>query len=146
MRIYTAAISLSVPATADVDIWSIVGTSAIRVKLLEFELMSTDIAAELIELRLRRISASGSGGGTFTAKEPTDPLGAASVAVVHTLDTTAGALVNNLRHYAWEQLGPIGKVWTPETIMGSQVSAGFALTTTSAVAFSARGAVTWQEA
>ena len=138
-------IDLTVPATADVDIWSLFAAASKRVRLLGWELTSSDIAAEVVELELRRITVVGSVGASSTTEEAADELAGAITANVRTLDTTAGTGGGNLMSYNWEQLGPVGHTWIPEAAPRSLVSEGFAVTNRSAVGFAARGWICWEE-
>lgn len=136
---------ISVPADSSVDIWSILASATSLVRLHGFELYSNAIAAAMIDVDLHRISAVGSGGAASSTEELLDERFTAVTASLRTLDTTIGTLAGGLMGYQWEQLGPIGHIFTPEMRPLSKVSEGFALTLNTATAFIASGFVAWEE-
>ena len=137
--------SISVPADATCDVWSLFAGATRKVKLHGWELSSADIAAEIVALNLHRITAVGSGGSAPGGEEMADELSGAITATVRTLDTTPGTDGGGLMAYQWEQLGPVGHVWTPEMRPVSKVSEGFALTWLTAAAATVSGYICWEE-
>jgi len=143
--VYQELKALSVPADATVDVFSILGTASRRIKMHGWELSSSAIAATLIDLNFHRITASGTGGSASSTEELADEDYTAVVGVGRTLDTTPGADGGGLMAYQWEQLGPVGHVWTPEMRPVSKVSEGFAITWNTATASTVSGWVCWEE-
>lgn len=135
---------ISIPADATLDVWSLFATSAIQIRLHAFELTSEDISAELVSFILRRVSVVGSGGTDPGTEEQLDESSAPLLATVRILDTTEATGVG-LMGFNWEQLGPIGHVFTPEMRPISLVSEGFALTWRVATAAVVSGYVAWEE-
>ena len=144
-RIFYQQIDVVLASDATQDIWSILAGSTARVKLLGWELTSAAIAAAVIDINLHRISAVGSGGAALTTEELADELSGALTASVRTEDTTPGTDAGLLMSYQWEQLGPVGHVWTPEMQPISKVSEGFALTMNTAAAPTLSGYICWEE-
>lgn len=136
---------LSVPADSTVDVWSLFGTSAIRIRLHAFELTADDIAAELVTFILRRATTVGSVGSDPGTEEKLDEGSAALLATLRTLDTTEATGGGDIMGFQWEKLGPIGHVFTPEMRPISLVSEGFALTWRTATAAVVSGYVAWEE-
>lgn len=146
-RIVTQALDgLSVAADATQDVWSLLSVSPNRVKLHGFELTSNAIAATTIALVLRRITAVGSGGSAVGVGELLDDIiSSAATATLRTLDTTEGAGGGDLMGFQWEQLGPVGHVFTPETRPVATLTDGFALSWRTAVAGTVSGWILYEE-
>lgn len=142
--VYQELKALSVPADATCDVWSLVAASTNKVKLLGWELSSNATTAAIIDVNLHRVTAVGSGGSAAT-EEKADEDDGAITAGVRTLDTTPGADGGGLQGYQWEQLGPLGHVYTPEMAPISEVSEGFALTWNTATAATCSGWICWEE-
>ena len=143
--IYQELKAVSVAADATLDVWSVFAAASKRIKLHGWELTSADTAAEIISLNLHRISAVGSGGSASSTEELADELGGALTASVRTLDTTPGTASGPLMGYQWEQLGPVGHIFTPEMRPTSLVSEGFALTWNTATTATVSGFICWEE-
>ena len=144
-RIVYQDIDLSVTADATQDVWSLMANSSEPITLHGFELTSADVAAEIIELHLHRISAVGSGGSASTTEELADEKFSAVTGSVRTLDTTPGTDAGLLMRWQWEQIGPVGIIFTPEMRPISKVSEGFALTWDTATAATVAGWICWEE-
>ena len=119
--------------------------SANKIKIHGFSMTSADIAAEIIACEFHRITAVGSGGSASSTEELADEFDSAVTASIRTLDTTPGADGGGLMAWEWEQLGPIGHVWTPQMQITSKVSEGFAFSWLTAVAATLSGWVCWEE-
>jgi len=143
--VYQELKGLSVPADATLDVWSLIASSTQKIKLLGFELTSSAITAGVIDCNLHRISAAGSGGSASTTEELADEETTAVTGSVRTLDTTPGTDAGGLQAWQWEQLGPIGHVYTPEMAPVSKVSEGFALTWNTATSATVSGWICWEE-
>lgn len=144
-RIVYQDLAMVIASAANQDLVSVVGTAAVRIRMHSWELTSEAIAADLLNLKFHRITASGSAGALSTTEELADEADSPSVAVVRTEDTTPGADGGSIMSYRWEQLGPVGHVWTPETRPTSLVSQGFAITCETAVVATLGGWICWEE-
>ena len=96
---------------ADQDLWELLAQTN-KVILHGFEMTSDAIAAEMLDLRLVRRTATGNGTGATEVKRAEDD--SAPLALVEQLATTPGALADVFMGFKWEQLGPLGVVFTPE--------------------------------
>ncbi len=144
--VYQELESLVVTADSSQDVWSLLAVSPDNIKLHGFELTSNAIVAVIISVVLRRITAVGSGGGlTGTEELANDVQNSTRTATVRTLDTTEGADGGGLMGWQWEQLGPIGHVWTPETRLFAGLTDGFALSWRTAVGATVSGWICWEE-
>jgi hypothetical protein len=141
--VYQEFKALSVPGTC--DIWSVLAGAANKIKIHGFELTSNAIAAVILDINFHRITAVGSGGSSSTTEELADESDGAITANVRTLDTTPGANGGGFMGWQWEQLGPLGIIFTPEMRQTSKVSEGFALTLNTATAFIASGFLCYEE-
>lgn len=143
--VYQGFESLSVSADASQDIFSIIAGSANKIKIHGFELTSNAVAAAIVACHFHRITAAGSVGGSSTTEEKADEDAGAFAANVRTLDTTPGADGGLLMGYQWEQLGPVGHIFTPKMAPLSEVSEGFAFTWDTAIAATLSGWLCWEE-
>ena len=129
------------------DVWAIMAGTTRAVKLHGWELTSAAIAAELIDLTLIQVSAVGSGGtgATETAADMANTVAAS--AAVTTENTTPSTPVagGGLMAWQWEQLGPVGHVWTPEMRPVVTATDGFALVCGTAVTPTLSGWLCWEE-
>lgn len=130
---------------ASQDLWSVFAAATARVRMHGWELTSAEIAAALMKLQFHRISAVGSGGASSSTEELADEATGAVTANVRTEDTTPGTDAGGMMRYQWEQLGPVGHVWTPEMRPVSKVSEGFALTCQTGVVATLSGWICWEE-
>lgn len=137
--------NLSVPADATCDIWSVLAVSPDKVKLHGFELTSATLTADIVRILLRRITAVGSSGTAPTDEELIDERWTAPTATWRQLDTTEGTGGGDLKEFQWEQLGPVGHIYTPEARPIAGLTDGFALTLRTATAFTASGFVDYEE-
>ena len=137
----------AIGADATNDWWSILGTSAVRVRLLGWEITSSAIAAAAVAANLQFITAQGTGGtDPGLEQNADDSKTTASLVTMRFNDiTTQGTGGGILHGYEWEQLGPLGHIYTPEMAPISAAGNGFALTAVSAVAFTMSGFVCWEE-
>ena len=129
-RIVTQEIvDLVVPAQQPLDIWSLISSAASPIKLHGFELTSNAIAADIISCQLHKISAAGSGGSASNTEQLIDDrYNTAGIGSVRFLDTNPGTDAGGLKGYQWEQLGPVGIVYTPEARPRAAATEGFAFT------------------
>lgn len=136
----------SLTAASDVtqDLWSLMAASTNKLILHGWEVTSDAVAATMLEVTLTRLSAVGSAGATATeVKLDTDD--GAITGSVRTGDTTEGTAGDVLQGFAWEQLGPLGQVYTPEMRPVIEVSTGIALKVDTADAFEMSGWICWEE-
>ena len=144
-RIGYQQVDLTLAADPSQDIWSIFATSAFQIRLHGWELSSNAVAASIIDINLHRISAIGSIGSASPDEEKADESSAPLLASVRFEDTTPGTPSGNLMSYQWEQLGPVGHIWTPEMRPISLVSEGFALTMNTSATPTLSGWIAWEE-
>ena len=144
-RMYIQQIDSTTGGAANEDIWSLVAGAADKIILHGWELTSAAIAAALVEVNLHRVTAVGSGGSASTTEEKLDETDSANTAGVRVNDTTGGADGGGLAYYQWEQLGPLGQVYTPEMRPVCQETDGVALTLVTASAITVSGWICWEE-
>lgn len=113
--VYCPLPKLSVTNDADQDIWELAAPSGNKLRLLGWEVTSASLVAEALSLRLLFGTASGSAGSTTPIEVNADNGDDATiVGVVETLNTTPGTDGGVIQTFQWEQLGPLGMVYTPE--------------------------------
>ena len=144
-RIVYQQIDIVIASDATQDLWSVFAAASHKIKMHGWELTSAAVAAALMDLNFHRISAVGSVGASSTTEEMADEQQGAILANVRTEDTTAGTPSGPMMSYQWEQLGPVGHVWTPEMRPISKVSEGFALTCNTAIVATLSGYICWEE-
>ena len=144
-RIVFQELNLTLASDATQDIWSVVGIATQKIIMHGFEMTSTAIAAAIIDINFHRITASGTGGAASTTEELADEDWTAVQGVFRTEDTTPGADGGGLMRWQWEQLGPVGHVYTPETRPKALESQGFAMTMNTAATPTLAGWVIWEE-
>ena len=136
--------SVTITSDATQDLWSLVAASTNKLVLHGWEITSDAIAATLLEVTLLRLTAGGSGGAALTeVKLDTDD--GAITGIGRTGDTTPGTPGDILAGYQWEQLGPLGMIYTPEMRPVIEVSTGIALVCNTAAAFEMSGWICWEE-
>jgi hypothetical protein len=136
--------SVTIGSDATQDLWSLMAAATNKLILHGWEITSNSITAVMMELSLLRLSAVGSEGAVATAvKLDTDD--GAITGVARTGDTTPGTPGDVLAGFAWEQLGPLGMIYTPEMRPVIEVSTGIALVCDTADAFEMSGWVCWEE-
>lgn len=144
-RVVYQEIDLTLASDATQDIWSVFAAASHKIRMHGWELTSEAVAAAMIDINFHRISAVGSGGAASTTEEQADEQQGAILANVRTEDTTPGTPSGPMMRYKWEQLGPVGHVWTPEIRPVSLVSQGFALTMNTAATPVLGGWICWEE-
>ncbi len=144
-RIFYQQIDVTLASDATQDIWSIFAAASHKIKMHGWELTSSAVAAALIDINFHRISVVGSGGAATGTEELADEQGGALLATVRTEDLTPGTPSGPMMSYQWEQLGPVGHIWTPEMRPISLVSEGFALTMNTAATPTLSGFICWEE-
>lgn len=135
---------VSISADATQDLWSLMAAATNKLILHGWEITSADISAEIIACSLKRISAVGSVGSAGTEVKLDDDDGAITGSVRYG-DTTPGTATGILQGFQWEQVGPLGQIYTPEMRPVIEVSTGVALVCSTAVAFTMSGWVCWEE-
>ena len=136
--------SITIGADATQDLWSLMAAATNKLILHGWEVTSDSIAAVSLEVALVRLSAVGSVGSAATeVKLDTDD--GAITGSVRTGDTTPGTPGDVLMGFGWEQLGPLGIVYTPEMRPVIEVSTGIALVCDTSDAFEMSGWVCWEE-
>jgi len=136
--------SVTIGADATQDLWSLMAAATNKLVLHGWEVTSDSIAAVALEVALLRLSAVGSAGATAT-EVMLDTDDGAITGSVRTGDTTPGTPGDVLQGFSWEQLGPLGQVYTPEMRPVIEVSTGIALVCDTADAFEMSGWICWEE-
>lgn len=142
--IYTAFESISISSDATQDLWSLMAPSDRRLRLLGFEITSSTLTATLLALTLQHINAVGSAGSTAIEVDADSGSEETIVGSVRTGDTTPGTADGELMAWEWEQVGPVGHIWTPEMAPRIALSHGIALNCRTAAAFTMSGWVCWE--
>ncbi len=136
--------SITIGADATQDLWSLMAAATNKLILHGWEISSDAIAATLLEVTLLRLASVGSVGAVATAvKLDTDDGAITGSARVG--DTTPGTPGDILAGFQWEQLGPLGMIYTPEMRPVIEVSTGIALVCNTADAFEMSGWICWEE-
>jgi len=136
--------SITIGSDATQDLWSVMAAATNKLILHGWEVTSDAIAATLLEVTLLRLSAVGSEGAVATAvKLDTDDGAITGIARVG--DTTPGTPGDILAGFQWEQLGPLGIIYTPEMRPVIEVSTGIALVCNTADALEMSGWICWEE-
>lgn len=143
-RMVIQNIDVTLASDATQDIWSLMAASTNKLKLHGWELTSSAITASVLHITLHRISAVGSGGAVETEIKLDEDDGAITGSV-RSEDTTPGTDSGKLMSYQWEQLGPVGHVFTPEMRPVIEVSQGIALTCNTAATPTLSGWICWEE-
>ena len=142
--VYGALKDVSISSDATQDVWNLLAGTNKRIVLHGWELTSAAVAAALVSLSLQRVTTAGTGGTAVTeqaADEDAGTIDSSMLTDVETPGTPDGVLMG----YQWEQLGPVGHVWTPEMRPVSVDSQGFALVANTAIAMTLSGWVCWEE-
>jgi hypothetical protein len=137
--------SVTIGSDATQDLWSLMAASANKLILHGWEISSDAVAATLLDVALFRITAAGSGGALTAGEQPLDSDDAAAVGIARVGDTTPGTPGVLLACYQWEQLGPLGMIYTPEMRPVIEVSTGIALVCNTADGFEMSGWICWEE-
>lgn len=135
--------SLTVGADATQDLWSLMAAASNKLILHGWEISSDAIAAALMEVTLHRISATNTGAAVTEVKLDEDD--GAITGIVLSVGTTISTSTAILAGYQWEQLGPLGMIYTPEMRPVIEVSQGIALICNTADAFEMSGWICWEE-
>lgn len=146
-RIIRQAIdNVSVTTDADQDVWELTAGANNKLVLHEFVMYSAATTAEALRLRLIRRTGAGTGGTAATEVRNDEDDGAITAAVA-TLVTTPGTPGDILEGYQWEQLGPLQRLWTPETrpVVQEGGRLGLNLSTALGSATNWSGLLIWEE-
>ncbi len=143
--VYAPIVAASIGADATIDVWNLMGTSAIRMRLLGFELTSAAVAAALTTLTLGFASTAGTGGTGVTGQHADDAKTTTLLGSLVTDVETPGTDAGRFMGFQWEQLGPIGHIWTPEMAPLCAAAEGFSLVQTTTIAMTVSGFVCWEE-
>lgn len=135
--------SLTVGADATQDLWSLMAAATNKLILHGWEVTSDAVTATLMEVTLHRISATNMGSAVTEVKLDEDD--GAITGIVLSVGTTISTSTAILAGYQWEQLGPLGMIYTPEMRPVIEVSQGIALICNTADAFKMSGWICWEE-
>ena len=144
-RIYYAPFDdVQVTTDADQDFWEL-GAITNKAILHGWEISSEKISAEDVRLRLLRRSTSGNGATVTEVRRNVDD--AAQLAVLEQLALAPGTIGDIIKGYHWEQLGPVGHVYTPEMRIDVDAGTFLCLNIQSALAATTgwSGYVCWEE-
>ena len=142
--VYCPLDSVTIGAEGTLDVWSLMAAATNKLILHGWEITSDATTAAILELNLRYITTVGSGGNAETeAKADVDD--GAITGSVRSDDTTEGTGVTKLMSYQWEQLGPLGIIYTPQMMPRIEVSQGIALYLTTTTGFECSGWICWEE-
>ena len=136
--------SVTIGADATQDLWSLMAAATNKLILHGWEISSDSLAAVLLECTLLRLSAVGSVGAALT-EVMLDTDDGAITGSARAGDTTPGTPGDVLAGFQWEQLGPLGIIYTPEMRPVIEVSTGIALVCNTADAFEMSGWICWEE-
>ena len=142
--VITPLAAVAITSSANQDVFSLMATTTNKLKLHGWEITSAATSAVISALKLQRITAVGSGGAVAT-EVMLDKDDGAITGSVRTGDTTPGTAGDILAGFQWEQLGPLGIIYTPEMRPVIDVSNGIALLLVTAVAMTVSGWVGWEE-
>ena len=143
--VYGPITGVTVGATQPDDVWNLIGTSAIKIRLLGFELTSAAVAAALTTLTLGFVSTVGTGGTVVTEQHADDSKTTTILGALLTDVETPGTDAGRFMGFQWEQLGPVGHIFTPEMAPVCKASEGFSLVATTSLALVVSGFVCWEE-
>lgn len=145
--VYTAAIDdVSVSTTG--DILQLLAGSVRGCRILEWELTSSAVAAEDLRLYTEFADTAGSGGTGLSEVALNRTFASVTAdAAASVLNSTPASTVAKIKGYRWEQLGPLGQVYTPETRPELGVGDVFVivLATAPAASITIGGSITWEE-
>ena len=144
-RMVYTQIDVTLASDATQDIWSLMAPAGNKLVLHGWELTSTAVAASVIDINLHFISAVGSVGATATEVKADNGDDGTIIGSVRTEDTTPGTPSGALMSYSWEQLGPVGHIFTPEMRPVIDISTGIALTCNTAATSTLSGWICWEE-
>lgn len=136
--------SVTIGADATQDLWSVMASATVPIRIHGWEITSDKIAAVNLELTLQRITVVGSGGTALTEVA----LGLNTGTIIGSAragDTTPGTPGDILAGYSWENLGPVREIYTPAMRPDADVTDGIALVCDTALAFELSGWVCWEE-
>ena len=143
--VYEPIAGITAGATQPDDVWNLMGTSAIRIRLLGFELTSAAVAAALTTLTLGFVSTAGTGGSAVTEQHADDAKTTTILGALVTDVETPGTDAGRFMGFQWEQLGPVGHIFTPEMEPICAAAEGFSLVATTSLALVVSGFVCWEE-
>jgi len=85
-----------------------------KIRLLGWRFESDEVSAESLRIRLVRRTTQGTGGtpGVEVLNDTDD--GAITGVCLFDVTTTQGTIGDIIANYRWEQLGPLGEIYTPE--------------------------------
>lgn len=143
--VYCPLPDLSVTNDADQDIWELASPSTHKIILHGWEITSAATAAEAITLRILRGTGTGDGGAETPAAADEDS--GTVVGAVDSLALAPGTDGAILQTFEWEQLGPLGMIYTPEMRIKMDVSDFLKLNLETALAATTvwNGWLCWEE-
>ena len=139
--------SITISSDATQDLWSVMAAATNKIIIHGWEITSNAIAPTLLEVTLQGITAQGSVGGAALTPVKLNTDDGAITANAAAGYTTPGATggIGVLAGFQWEQLGPLGMIYTPEMRPVIELSTGIALTCNTAAAFEMSGWICWEE-
>ena len=143
--IYAPIMGATIPADATSDVFNVIGTSAIRIRMHGWEITSDAVAATLTTLTFGFASTVGSTGSALVEQHAEDGRTTTILGVAVSDADGVGTDAGRIMGYQWEQLGPVGHIWTPEMRPLSVAAEGFSLQLTTAAGFACSGWLCWEE-
>ncbi len=147
--IYVELKALTIDSDSTQDIWSLMAPAGNKLRLLGWELRSSAIAAAVLDLNLHFISAVGTIGAAATEVHGDNGNDATINGSVRTEDGSGGGAPGTpsgaLMAYQWEQLGPVGHIFTPQMAPVIDISTGIALTLNTAATPTLSGFICWED-
>lgn len=145
--LYTAAID-NVTFSAAGDVIQLAAGSVRGCSIHSWELTSSAVSAEALRIYAAFATTAGS-GGTGLSEVCTNATYSAVTADATAMvaNSTAASTLSNLKGYQWEQLGPVGEVYTPEERPGMGVGDVFVvvLATAPGAPIKISGTIKWEE-
>ncbi len=114
-------------------------------RLLGWELTSAAVAAALTTLTLGFVSTAGTGGSAVTEQHADDAKTTTILGALVTDVETPGTDAGRFMGFQWEQLGPVGHLFTPEMRPFAGLTDGFALSWRTATGATVSGHICWEE-
>ena len=144
-RVYTAPFE-NITVAAAGDLLQISTDASTTIKILKWEITSNAVTPEALRLSTAIATTAGSGGTALVEvcrdTGVTDVSGASGLVK----NSVAASGLSYLEPYEWEQLGPIGEVFTPECTIRLGVSSSWVVILDSTpTSFKMAGSITWEE-
>lgn len=144
-RIYTAQFR-DITVSAAGELLQLSTSAGICARILKWEITSSAVTPQSLRLATAFAGTAGSGGTALAevARNTANTVVAGASALVK--NSVAASSLSYLESYEWEQMGPVGEVFTPELAPELGVSKSWVLILESApTEFKMAGNITWLE-